>query len=284
VPQVPRAPRSFLAALAALVTLVLLPGTGAVPAAAQEAPPAEPVPDERGWFGRVGSTLGRDYKHFYAKPRLIRFGGVVGGAGLLANTSGDEEIRDWYREDVRTGSLDDLADDVNFLGREGVVLPLVLGGLALGLTPEEGHTAAGRWVRRSARAYFVGAPVLVYMQTLLGADRPVEGMGSDWKPFDGQNGVSGHAFIGAVPLLTIARQADRKWVKGAAILASTAAGWSQFHLDQHYLSQYLLGWWLAWESTGAVAEASPTWDEGPELSFAPLPVPEGAGVLVRMSF
>lgn len=250
-----------------------------------DAPAAEP---RAGWLADLRHTVASDLGRFYRRRRAMRFGGVLAGAGALANTNGDEEVQTWYREDVRTPSGDEWAADLERLGRmETIGLPLLAGGLLVGLAPEEGAAPPVRWLRRTARAYVVGTPALLYLQPLTGGNRPAEGLGSDWQPFVGQNGVSGHAFTGAVPFLTLARQTRRPWLRVLAVAASTAGGWAQFHADQHYLSQFALGWWLAWEATDAIAESDARLlgeDGEPRVAVLPLAAEGGGGVLVALRF
>ena len=81
---------------------------------------------------------------------------------------------------------------------------------------------------------------------LIGASRPGETVaGSRWRPFNDSNGVSGHAFVGAVPFLVAAKHAERPLVKVALIAGSTLTGYSRIYQDKHYLSQALLGWSIA---------------------------------------
>jgi hypothetical protein len=71
----------------------------------------------------------------------------------------------------------------------------------------------------------VGAPPLYVMQQVTGSSRPGEGSaGSHWHFLNDNNGVSGHAFIGAVPFLAASgirmTLADgRTVVGGQAIMA-----------------------------------------------------------------
>lgn len=260
--------------------------------AAPEPVPVEPAAADApgplaAWATDLRETVASDMGRFYRRRRALRFGGVLAGAGALANSDGDAEIQDWYRDEVRTPSGDDWAVDLERLGRsETIAFPLLAGGLLVGLGPEEGSRAPVTWLRRTARAYVVGTPTLLYLQTLTGGNRPAEGLGSDWEPFVGQNGVSGHAFTGAVPFLTLARQTDRWWLRVLAVAASTAGGWAQFHADQHYFSQFALGWWLAWEATDAIAESEARLlGEGePRVAVMPLPARGGGGVLVALRF
>ncbi len=61
----------------------------------------------------------------------------------------------------------------------------------------------------ASRAYLVGAPAMLLMQNVTGGSRPEEmDHGSKWDPFHDDNGVSGHAFMGAVPFLTLANMYD----------------------------------------------------------------------------
>ena len=259
------------------------------PVAPGEVPrPDAAPPARRAWAVDLRETVASDLGRFYRRRRAMRFGGVLVAAGALANSDGDEEIQSWYREDVRSPSGDEWAADLERLGRmETIGLPLLAGGLLVGLAPEDGSRPPVRWLRRTARAYVVGTPALLYLQPLTGGNRPTEGLGSDWQPFVGQNGVSGHAFTGAVPFLTLARQTRRPWLRVLAVAASTAGGWAQLHADQHYLSQFALGWWLAWEATDAVAESDTrllgTATE-PRVAILPLPVEGGGGVLVSLRF
>lgn len=249
-------------------------------------PSADPTPGGlAGWTLDLRQTVASDMGRFYRRRRAMRFGGVLAAAGLLANTDGDAEIQQWYRDDVATPSGDDLAVDLERLGRaETIGLPLLAAGLLVGLAPKEGAAPPTAWLRRTARAYVVGTPSLLYLQPLTGGNRPAEGLGSDWQPFVGQNGVSGHAFVGAVPFLTLARQTDRWWLRVLAVAASTAGGWAQFHADQHYFSQFALGWWLAWEATDAIAESDAALLAEPRLAVTPLLVRGGGGVLVSLRF
>jgi hypothetical protein len=281
------------------------PGSAQAAAVAADPITADPVEDEvvevvpverdpgpdpspgglAGWTLDLRETVTSDMGRFYRRRRAMRFGGVLAAAGLLANTDGDAEIQQWYHDDVATPGGDDLTRDAERLGRaETIGIPLLVGGLLVGLAPEEGAAPPTAWLRRTARAYVIGTPSLLYLQTLTGGSRPVSGVGSDWQPFVGRNGVSGHAFTGAVPFLTLARQTDRWWLRVLAVAASTAGGWAQFHTDQHYFSQFALGWWLAWEATDAIAESDAALLAEPRLAVTPLPVRGGGGVLVSLRF
>jgi membrane-associated phospholipid phosphatase len=88
----------------------------------------------------------------------------------------------------------------------------------------------------------------------LGPARPSDNSpySSHWEPFVSSHGVSGHAFVGAVPFLAAAEMTDDPLLKVGLIGLSTLPGWSRINDDAHYLSQVVLGWWLAFLSTAAV--------------------------------
>ncbi|HUF78202.1 MAG TPA: phosphatase PAP2 family protein [Thermoanaerobaculia bacterium] len=246
--------------------------------------------EEPSRWRRAGRAIGRDFGSFYSIATFQRLGAALAVSGGLANTSGDEEIQDWYREDVRSAGSDDFAEGVEVLGDDWVAPAFVLLGVA-GEVLADGPAGSGvsGWVRRSGRSVLVGAPSVYYLQQLTGGNRPSDGLGSEWEPFDGSHGVSGHTFLGAVPFLTVARMSRSRVVDALAVAASTLAGWGRLNDDQHYASQVLLGWYVAWEATGAIARsergAAGGADE-PARAFAlrPLALPRGAGVSVTVRF
>jgi membrane-associated phospholipid phosphatase len=106
--------------------------------------------------------------------------------------------------------------------------------------------------------FVVGAPPLYALQWATGASRPDESSaGSRWKPFQDANGVSGHAFVGAIPFLAAADMVESPLLKGTLYVCSTFVGFSRMTTDSHYPSQVFLGWYLAWASARAVAKPTP---------------------------
>jgi membrane-associated phospholipid phosphatase len=90
---------------------------------------------------------------------------------------------------------------------------------------------------------------------VFGGTRPEDNHpdGSHWR-FFGSNGraASGHAFIGGITFLNAAELTDNVPLKSALYVASVLPAWSRIIQDKHYLSQAILGWWLAYLSTRAV--------------------------------
>ncbi|HEX5760706.1 MAG TPA: phosphatase PAP2 family protein [Thermoanaerobaculia bacterium] len=242
------------------------------------AEPAPADPPAGAW-----ATVRADYARFYSTRRLIRIGAGFAAGGLVANSDADEEAREGYLEDVFGAGSDGFSDAVETLGEGEVVMPLfVAAAFAVGLAPEGPAPSGGAtWLRRAGRAYLVGAPALYYLQQLTGGSRPGEPEGSGWDPFHGNHGVSGHAFVGAVPFLTLARQSRRAPARALAVAASTLPALQRLREDEHFLSQVALGWLLAWEATGAVAQA----DRSPARpAVAPLAARDGGGLLLVWRF
>ena len=215
----------------------------------------------------ISEIVSNDYKAFYASERLIRLGIAFGAGAVMAHTSADMGIRNWYQENVRSTRTDHWASSPNlkdsditakFFGEGKYIVPIAL--LAASVNTISTDTAIGNWGANASRAYIVGLPAMWGMQFATGAARPSHHApsGSAWRPFnqDGYaHGVSGHSFVGAVPFLTIAAMnPDNAWVRYPAYLASAAAGWSRVNDDAHFTSQVILGWYMAWESVDTVFE------------------------------
>ena len=137
---------------------------------------------------------------------------------------------------------------------------------------------AGDWGKRTMRAYIIGTPMLWASQRVIGASRPGENNSSNWRPFDDSNGASGHAFVGAVPFLTLARlNEDNKHLKYFFYAASTLAAFSRINDNAHYLSQAAIGWYIAWEATDTISTRE--YKEG-DIIFNPMLIPDGYGLQV----
>ena len=232
----------------------------------------------------VWADVKRDYNEFYSADRFIRMGLMFTGGALMANTSFDQEFQDRNK-----GNIFSVDDSYNFkqLGEGKYLIPLSLISAGIGhwLSDNGEPGAIGTWGERTARAYLVGGPTVLVTQLLTGASRPSEDkMISDWKPFNDSNGVSGHAFIGSVPFITIAyMNKDNAVIKYSAYLASTLAALSRINDNQHYLSQAILGWYLGWESVDAVYDVEANKKKS-LVKIHPVVGPDSYGLMLSMKW
>ena len=229
-------------------------------------------------------TVKLDYQNFYTRDRLTRLGIAFAVGGVMANTDIDQDIRDWYQDQIRSPNTDSFAKTFKNLGNGYYVIPMSLLAMGIGHLNSENNAsyAIGEWGQRSLRAYVVGGPLTLFAQVATGGSRPEERPdASHWRPFQDSNGVSGHAFVGAIPFLTIADMSDNRLVRYSAYFASTLVGWSRINDDTHFASQVFLGWYLAFESTDAVSTSEAT-DPHQDPHLAILPWPHG--VLVAAAY
>jgi hypothetical protein len=197
----------------------------------------------------------QDYRNYYSWDGL---GYMVVGFGLgaaVANTNADHEMQEWWQEDVRTGTTDDFARWVKTFGEGYFVIGAGMSGWLVGEVfydrPIPG--VIGEWGGRTMRSLFVGVPPMLLMQTVTGASRPDEShANSRWQPFNDNNGVSGHAFMGAVPFINAAKMSDSIPLKAGFYACSLAPAWSRLNDDAHFTSQVFLGWWMAYWAATAV--------------------------------
>ncbi len=225
--------------------------------------------------------IASDHRNFYSYSGMRDLAVGISAAAVLANTNLDENIRDVVLENITNVGVDEYAEtihDTKFLGNGMYSLP-VFAGLAISgrlWSENRGLSIGGEWGERSLRTILVGAPPLVFLQYALGASRPNETREkSEWQPFQDSNGVSGHAFMGAVPLLSAAKMTDDPYLKSAFYVASTLPAISRLTDDDHYPSQVILGWWIAYLASSAVDD---TQRLPSGVSIFPLAVRDGAGL------
>lgn len=262
------------------------PDRGPYPEPEDREPHRQPAAEDpsRNWFGRSLDTLAADQLAFYDQGTMLALGAGVGLAALSANSQLDRDIYEDVLPEWRTSKVDSYRDHVLWLGDGAVMLP-VFGAAAL-LAPSLGGDTIGEWGERSLRAMLVGAPSVLALQRLTGAGRPDDPSNthtSEWQPFDYSNGVSGHAFVGAIPFLTVAALQDDPWIDGLSYVASTAVAAARLQGSRHYFSQVVLGWWIAFLATEAVAD-SELGAPPAGTSFAPYAAPDGVGFEVVHRF
>ena len=201
---------------------------------------------------RLTGDLFSDSEFFYSRRQMRRLGGALVVAAVLANTSMDENFQNWLQRQGATQP--NAACGLRELGEGNYVIPATLAAYGLARmwqarrpAPNPIAESVETWSYRTSRSLLVGAPPLLTIQWLTGASRPGESSaGSDWKPFNDNNGASGHTFVGAVPFLVAAKMARRPLVKTAFFAGSGLAAYGRLCDDGHYLSQVLLGWSIAY--------------------------------------
>jgi hypothetical protein len=200
----------------------------------------------------------------------------------LANTNLDEQFRQAVHGPANSHNNSLMwAKD---LGTGQYVIPGLLGVYAVdywidsGAAPGERPVAEAlqQWSGRSLRGLTVGAVPVLALQYAIGSSRPGESSaGSKWKPFQDNNGVSGHAFVGAVPFWTAAQMTDNIPLEAAFYAGGTLAGISRIHDDAHYLSQVVMGWWIAGLSVAAVNNTE--WEKR-QWQVMPMMIEGGSGI------
>ena len=220
-----------------------------------DAAPSDPA----GLTGLWDNVL-RDHGNYYSRNNLALLAVGTGVAGVIANTRADGFINDdVYQDTVRNARTDEYFEAIHSMklfGEGKYALPLYATAVTAGwlVDGEGGLGAAGQWGERSLRTILVGAPPMLAMQRVLGASRPGEtSSGSHWEPFYDDNGVSGHAFMGAIPFITAAQMMESRWAKAGLYAGSTLAGLSRVNDNHHYTSQVVMGWWMAYLAARSVS-------------------------------
>ena len=205
-----------------------------------------------------------DQKKFYSAPNVRPAALTLGASAVLSNTSMDQEFADWYQSDVRSEASDEIAKVAKVFGEQWPMMGAyaaasLTGRLVEGrLIDEDSRLSA--WGDQSIRSMLVGVPPLLFLQKAIGSSRPNDiPPASGWNFWNDENGASGHTFVGAVPFLVAAQLTDdRRW-KTTLTALSTFTGWSRINDNDHYLSQVVVGWWLAYAATRCVERS----DDGP---------------------
>jgi membrane-associated phospholipid phosphatase len=223
-----------------------------------------------------------DHCNFYTWKNAATTTGVFGVGAILAHTDADHAFRNAWQEDVRSNSWDNMSSVAHEFGEGKYVIAATVAAAGVGYLTS--HTAAGEtvgeWGYRSTRSLLVGFPTLLFLQRATGASRPLESSAeSDWIPFHDENGVSGHAFVGAVPFICAARMTESRVASAALYACATFTGASRVNADAHYLSQVMLGWWLAHLACKSVDETEN--EKESQVQVMPISTPGGLGVGVQ---
>jgi len=233
------------------------------------------------YSNQVKENIFSDFKHFYSLKNQAFIGIGIAGAGIIANTSADENVQDWVQDSVVSEDTDDFSKVVKELGSWKKMTPVYLGLYGLGKIFEDTKIGknTGSWSSETFRGLLVGMPSVLLWQITLGAARPSDEEDSKWHPFEDNNSASGHTFTGAVPFLTAAKNTDNIYIRSLLYLGSTFTGFSRINDHQHYLSQTILGWWLAYSAVESIYKT-----EKKRFTVMPIPVKEGFGAMVTFRF
>ncbi|MFM8707692.1 MAG: phosphatase PAP2 family protein, partial [Planctomycetia bacterium] len=234
-------------------------------------------------LARAGYKVLEDYRNFYSCQSLTCLTAAFGAGALMANTGFDTTMQNAWQRSVRPTDLGTFFSDCKVIGEGKYCLPIFGAAAATGLLLE-GQPAGdivGEWGSRSLRIFVVGAPPVYVLQLATGASRPGESSaGSQWHFWNDNNGVSGHAFVGAIPFLAAAEMVENPFAKGTLYVCSTFVGFSRMTDNAHYPSQIFLGWYLAWASSMAVNRTE-THFAGMEVRVVPLPMADLGGMAVE---
>jgi hypothetical protein len=219
-----------------------------------------------------------DYGNYYSRSTAIQFAAVLAPAAVLANTNLDANFATWYQTHIRSTETNHVSDFFRPLGNGYYTIPVYVSAKFVGEYFDDvpGMGLLGEWGDRTTRALLVGAPPLLAVQYVLGAGRPSDYVDqSYWKPFHSSHGASGHAFMGAVPFLTLAGMTDDPFAKCFFYACSPWTGMTRINDSVHYLSQVWLGWWMAYLACESVNKTEN--QKGP-MVLTPLVTPEMTGV------
>jgi len=225
--------------------------------------------------------LTKDQLRFYSAESTIPLALVFGTGAIVANTQLDNQIQTQFRTSIDGASSDhwfDMLKASKELGNGYYALPVFgaawLANEWIGGSPA--FETIGTWGERSMRGFLVGGGPMIAGQYLTGGARPNElGKGSHWNPLQDNNGVSGHAFVSALPFITAAKMTDNPYAKLAFYSGSALGPLSRMNDEAHYASQIGIGWCIAYLSASAVDH---TKSDRQGWSLKPLPTDAGSGL------
>ncbi len=253
-------------------------------------PSASPTPQsgaaaDRGfkvWLGEDLATtrdnVFQDYSNYYTRGTLGEFILILAPAAVFANSDFDADVGTWYQVHVRSVDTNRVSNFIRPVGAGFITIPIYVSAKFVGeyFDDQPGMALLGEFGDRTCRALAVGSPPFLALQYITGGGRPANYVDeSYWRPFRGSHGASGHAFMGAVPFLTLAGMTDDPLAKCVFYACSPWTGFTRINDNVHYISQVWLGWWMAYLATDAVYK---TEKEKSPLVLTPLCTPEMTGV------
>jgi hypothetical protein len=239
---------------------------------------AGPAGRLRSIFASTCDDVWHDYGNYYSRSTALEFTAILAPAAVSANTDMDANFATWYQTHIRSADTNRAADFFRPLGNGYYTIPVYVSAKFIGEYFDDvpGMNLLGQFGDRASRALLVGAPPLLAVQYATGGGRPSDYADqSYWRPFHGSHGASGHAFMGAVPFLTLAGMTDDPFAKCFFYACSPWTGMSRINDNVHYLSQVWLGWWMAYLACESVNKTES--QKGP-LVVTPLITSEMSGV------
>jgi PAP2 superfamily len=224
-----------------------------------------------------------DHVHFYSPDSLALLAGGFSLGAIGANTGFDQSLQDYSQSDIGD-STKHFFHQSKDIGDQNWTVPIFASAWVAGrlYSGSEEMGPVGTWGERSMRGMIVGFPPLLGLQRLTGASRPDESSdGSQWNPFNDNNGVSGHSFVGAMPFITAAKMTQSRGQKALLYAGSTIVPISRVLDNAHYPSQIVLGWWVAYLAASAVDVT-----ENPEHRWRILPFTsqDSTGILAEFKY
>lgn len=177
----------------------------------------------------------QDYKSYYNWGHLTSPALLLGVSGIAANSFLDARINHTWQSQIRSQALNQTLDPFNAIGGLRWLIPLYFTASWMN----------SPWGNHAFRMILLGGPQQVALTHLLGAQRPEQG-NSHWHLLQGKRSVSGHAFYGAVPFLSVAETINSKPLRATFYTLATLPGLARLNKNKHYFSQVLLGWGLAY--------------------------------------
>lgn len=212
-----------------------------------------PAQEARRWYSDVVD----DHRHHYDWPNLLYMAAASAGASLMLVWDVDDEFQEWYQREVRAEQTDDMASLVEPIGRIEYIVPVFAASACFRAICNEDTPilgVVGEWGLRSLRATAVGAPTVALLQRVLGTYRPDSGGDGEWRFWEKETGVSGHVFLSCTGFLTAADLCESDDAAAAWCFVSFLPVISRVNDEKHYLSQALIGWFLAWRSVRSVSK------------------------------
>lgn len=246
-------------------------------------PPESGGPSSDATVRELAAELSREYRDQFGQQQMRALGAALGVHAVVSNTNWDEEIREEVMQSA--AGAPNRWEIGNDLGETwitvGALSSVWLADRMLTDDPT-GQSGLGEWSGESLKAIAFGAPTVGVLQAVIGASRPGETPdGSQWNPFADRNGVSGHAFVGAVPFLVAARRCERPAAKTACLAGSAVSAYSRMYEDRHYFSQAMLGWFIAYLTVNAT-DAGPR--AGADRRIIPLDMGDRMGIGVEQRY